>query len=100
MTERTSQLAAAAASLFLAAGVGVGLAAQAGAADEIKCEGVNSCKGSSACKTLFSSCAGHNECKGKGFLMLTPEECEKAKAEMAEQEGKDMDEGMDEGSQG
>lgn len=79
----TSALAAAAASLFLAgAGLAVGVS-DASAADRIKCEGVNQCKGSSDCKTLFSSCAGHNECKGKGFVMLTPEECAKAKAEAA-----------------
>ena len=39
----------------------------------------------SACKTLFSDCAGHNECKGKGFVMLTPEECEQAKADTADE---------------
>ncbi|MGH0038425.1 MAG: hypothetical protein ACQGVK_25605 [Myxococcota bacterium] len=80
-------IAAAAASLFLGATGVVALAGAAGAEEKIKCEGVNSCKGSSSCKTFFSSCAGHNECKGKGFLMLTPEECEAARAEMARDEG-------------
>lgn len=82
MKTRASVLAAAAASLFLSGGL-AGAAHHEGAekAEKIKCEGVNSCKGTSACKTLFSSCAGHNECKGKGFLMLTPEECEKARRE-------------------
>ena len=83
MQARKGAIAAAAASLFLGATGVVALAGSAGAEEKIKCEGVNSCKGSSACKTLFSSCAGHNECKGKGFVMLTPEECEAAKAEMA-----------------
>ena len=86
---KTSALAAAAASLFLAgAGLTVG-APDATAADKIKCEGVNQCKGSSDCKTLFSDCAGHNGCKGKGFVMLTPEECEKAKAEMAKEKAEE-----------
>ncbi len=89
MTKNRS-LAAVAATLFLA-GAGAVVASPALAADKIKCEGVNSCKGSSACKTLFSDCAGHNECKGKGFVMLTPEECDAAKkkmeAEQAEDEG-------------
>jgi hypothetical protein len=53
---------------------------------KIKCEGVNECKSHSACKTLFSDCAGKNSCKGKGFLMLTPEACEAAKAKMKEGE--------------
>ena len=80
MKTRTSVLAAAAATLFLSGGVASVAAHEGGEkAEKIKCEGVNGCKGTSACKTLFSNCAGHNECKGKGFLMLTPEECEKAR---------------------
>ncbi len=82
MKSRTGILAAAAASLFVAGAAGV-VAAPAHAADKIKCEGVNSCKSHSDCKTAFSECAGHNECAGKGFKMLTPEECEQAKAELA-----------------
>lgn len=90
MKSRSGILAAAAASLFVtgAAGIAVG---PAHAADKIKCEGVNSCKSHSDCKTLFSDCAGHNECAGKGFKMLTPEECEEAKAEMAKKAGDSED---------
>jgi hypothetical protein len=79
-------LAAAAASLFLAGAAG--LAAPASAAEKVKCEGVNSCRGKSACSTSANECSGKNSCKGKGFLMLTPEECEaaKAKAKDAEKE--------------
>lgn len=83
MTSRSAMLAAAAASLFVTGAAGL-VAAPAHAADKIKCEGVNSCKSHSDCKTLFSECKAQNECAGKGFLMLTPEECEKAKQEMAE----------------
>ena len=84
MKIRNAAIASAAAALFVA-GVGTPAApAQAEEAEKIKCEGVNSCKGESSCKTLFSECAGHNECKGKGFVMLTPEECDAAKAEMSE----------------
>jgi hypothetical protein len=85
MNARKGALAAAAASLFLANTGTLLLPGAAAAEDKVKCEGVNSCKGSSACKTLLSSCKGHNECKGKGFVMLTPEECEKAKAELAKE---------------
>lgn len=92
MTSRSGMLAAAAASLFMAGAAGF-VAAPAQAVDKIKCEGVNSCKSHSDCKTLFSDCAGHNECAGKGFKMLTPEECEEAKAEMAEKaKKKEMEE--------
>jgi uncharacterized membrane protein len=79
-------LAAAAASLFLAAGAAPVHAADT-SAGKVKCEGVNSCKGTSACKSLLHSCAGQNSCKGQGFLMLTPEECQKAKAEMGQTSG-------------
>jgi hypothetical protein len=74
-------LAAAAASLFVMGAAGL-VAAPASAADKIKCEGVNSCKGHSDCKTARSDCAGKNSCKGKGFVMMTPDECKAAQAEM------------------
>jgi hypothetical protein len=55
----------------------------ASAADaKVKCEGVNSCKGKSACATATNSCQGHNSCKGNGYLMLTQAECDAAKAKM------------------
>lgn len=82
MKSRNMALASAAAALFVAS---FGAPSQPAFADhhegeKVKCEGVNSCKGASSCKTLTSDCAGHNACKGKGFVMLTPEECEQAKA--------------------
>ena len=83
MTTKSALLASAAALAFLA-GAAPALAADAKETGKIKCEGVNQCKGSSACKTLLSECAGHNSCKGKGFLMLTPAECEAARARMKE----------------
>ena len=86
MKSRSGILAAAAASLFVTGAVGMA-ASPARADDKIKCEGVNSCKSHSDCKTLFSECAGHNDCAGKGFKMLTPEECEEAKAAMAKKAG-------------
>ncbi len=90
MKTRSGMLAAAAASLFMAGGAAL-VAAPAAAEDKIKCEGVNSCKSHSDCKTLFSECAGHNDCAGKGFKMLTPEECDEAKAEMARKAGESKD---------
>ncbi|GAB4565496.1 MAG: hypothetical protein Tsb007_36660 [Rhizobacter sp.] len=34
----------------------------------VKCSGVNSCKGTSECKTAKSECKGHNGCKGQGWV--------------------------------
>lgn len=82
MNTNKKALALAAASLFLA-GTAVASTAAADEGGKIKCEGVNSCKGQSACKSAAHSCKGQNACKGKGFLMLSPEACDKAKAEMA-----------------
>lgn len=55
----------------------------ASAADaKVKCEGVNACKGKSACSTATNACQGQNSCKSKGYLMLTQAECDAAKAKM------------------
>jgi len=71
-------LATAAAVLFSS----VPLAAHAADAAKVKCEGVNGCKGQSACATKTSSCQGQNSCKGKGFLNLSKADCDAAKAKM------------------
>ena len=87
MKTKTTILAATAGALFLAGSAGIALAGSHSAHEaKIQCEGVNECKGQSSCKSRSSSCAGHNSCKGKGFVMLTPEECDVAKAEMHEKE--------------
>ena len=49
---------------------------------KVKCEGVNSCKGTSACATADNSCQGQNKCKGHGYLQLTKAECDAAKVKM------------------
>jgi hypothetical protein len=49
---------------------------------KVKCEGVNSCKGTSACSTANNACQGQNKCKGHGYLLLTQAECDAAKAKM------------------
>jgi hypothetical protein len=67
-------LAAAAAVMFTT------VSATAGAQEStVKCEGVNACKGQSACNTATSSCKGLNACKGKGYLLLTEDDCKQAK---------------------
>lgn len=49
----------------------------ASAAHKIKCYGINSCKGKSACKTANNKCKGHNSCKGQGYVMKTAKQCKK-----------------------
>ena len=44
-------------------------------AKTVHCYGVNTCKGSSDCKTAEHSCKGQNSCKGHGFKALTAEAC-------------------------
>ena len=41
----------------------------------IACLGVNSCKGQSACKSFDHDCQAMNTCKGKGFILITEDEC-------------------------
>ena len=74
-------LAAAAAGLFMTAGINTAFAADTG---KVHCEGVNSCKGKSDCKTATNSCKGMNSCKGHGFLVMSQKECDAAKAHMME----------------
>ena len=79
MKAKSFILASAAAALFVSGGA---VTATADSHEtKVKCEGANSCKGQSACKTAENDCAGHNGCKGKGFVMVTQEECDAAKAE-------------------
>ncbi len=69
-------LAAAAAALFAAP-----LAGQAADMKDasVKCAGVNSCKGTSECKTAKNDCKGHNSCKGQGWQSKkSAAECTKA----------------------
>ena len=51
-------------------------------ADEAKvqCNGVNACKGQSACKSAQHACKGMNSCKGQGFLEMSKADCDAAKA--------------------
>ena len=69
-------LAAAAAVMFSTGAASLARADEA----KVKCEGVNSCKGHSACKSANNACKGQNSCKGKGFLQMTQAECDAAKA--------------------
>jgi hypothetical protein len=73
-------IAVAAALLFNTVAVSVASAAEPA---KIKCQGVNACKGTSACATAHSACQGLNDCKGQGFLMLSKADCDAAQAKLA-----------------
>jgi hypothetical protein len=58
---------------------------------KMKCFGANDCAGQSVCDvpdnrvapgSVGHTCGGLNECKGKGWLALTPEECEAGGGEL------------------
>jgi hypothetical protein len=42
---------------------------------KVHCAGLNSCKGSSDCKTAENSCKGQNACAGHGFLSMSETDC-------------------------
>ena len=64
-------LAAAAALFALSGAVDVSHAA----AKTIHCYGVNSCKGTSDCKSGAHACKGQNDCKGQGFKAESAKKC-------------------------
>jgi uncharacterized membrane protein len=84
MTKRSAVLAAAAAAIFVSGVATQAVASSHEGGDKVHCDGVNSCKGQSECKTAHSACNGQNECAGKGWVEMSAEECEAAKAEKAE----------------
>lgn len=52
---------------------------------QVRCEGVNECKGKGACGGKSgTSCAGTNECKGKGWVLVTEKECKDKKGKILE----------------
>ena len=68
-------LAAATAALFAGAMAPVAHAEEAAG---VKCQGINSCKGTSKCATATTSCSGQNACKGQGWIVVaSAEECTK-----------------------
>ena len=44
-------------------------------AKDVACYGVNSCKGTSDCKTAHNDCKGMNSCKGQGFKKESAKAC-------------------------
>ena len=66
-------IASAAAAIFAATPM-MASAAKAKQVD-IKCTGINGCKGQGACKSKSNACAAQNACKEKGWIHGTEKQC-------------------------
>lgn len=66
-------MALVAASLFASLPV---QAAQDAKVAEVKCFGVNGCKGQNDCMTAKNSCKGQAACKGQGFQLMSQVKCD------------------------
>ncbi|MEG3125385.1 BufA2 family periplasmic bufferin-type metallophore [Sphingomonas sp. GB1N7] len=75
---------AATAAIIAVAGVTTATPAVAKGAKLVHCYGINSCKGTSDCKTAANECKGQNECKGHGFKAVSSKACAKAGGSLTE----------------
>lgn len=76
ITMKTGVSVAATAALLALTAIGPSAPALAKAAEaKVHCYGVNTCKGSSDCKTAKNECKGQNDCKGHGFKEMTSKQC-------------------------
>jgi len=82
MTTKGALVAAAVAGLF-ASVTPVTASAKPG---DIKCQGVNACKGKGGCKSAMNECKGHNGCKGKGWVDMTEKDCKAKKGTVMKEE--------------
>lgn len=64
-------LATAAAAMFIAGAAMTG--APTAAKADVKCAGINACKGHGSCKTASNECKGLNACKGQGWVSAESE---------------------------
>ena len=77
MNTKTGLSIAATAAMFALASLSTAAQAEhkSAKAENVHCYGVNSCKGTSACKTAANECKGQNACKGQGFIEATAKAC-------------------------
>jgi uncharacterized membrane protein len=79
MSHASTTSLAAAAAIFAISAVSISAPVQAaGAAADAKtvhCFGINSCKGTSDCKSGNHECKGQNSCKGQGFKAVSMASC-------------------------
>ena len=83
-TFRTGVSFAASAALVAISAAAVPTAAIAKGEAKIHCYGINSCKGTSDCKTAKNDCKGMNDCKGQGFKEMSAKQCSAAGGSLTE----------------
>jgi uncharacterized membrane protein len=59
---------ASAVATLIASGSLVAQAADKAGGDEVKCAGINECKGKGLCAGASNACNGQNSCKGQGWV--------------------------------
>jgi hypothetical protein len=74
MNSRSIVIASAAAVLFLTGAVTARAEEKAGG-DQVRCAGINACKGHGACASAHNECKGKNGCKGQGISMTSAADC-------------------------
>ncbi|WP_404478710.1 hypothetical protein [Novosphingobium sp. BL-52-GroH] len=84
MTIDTRLGVAASAAIIAIATASVPAMAAAEGGETVHCYGINSCKGTSDCKTAKNECKGQNECKGHGFKAMTVKACKAAGGSLTE----------------
>lgn len=74
MKAKSILIASAAATLFLSGAV-LARAEEKAGADEIRCAGINACKGQGSCASAHNECKGKNGCKGQGTTKTSAADC-------------------------
>ena len=74
MNAKSILIASAAATLFLTGAV-VARAEEKMGSDQVRCAGINACKGQGSCASAHNECKGKNTCKGQGISMASAADC-------------------------
>ena len=74
MNAKSILIASAVATLFLTGAV-VARAEEKMGSDQVRCAGINACKGQGSCASAHNSCAGKNACKGQGISKTSAADC-------------------------
>ena len=67
-------IASAAAALLLT-GAAVARTDEKMGGDQVRCAGINACKGQGSCASAHNACAGKNACKGQGITKASAADC-------------------------
>ena len=70
-----SMLIASAAAALLITGAVTARADEKVGGDQVRCAGINACKGHGACASAHNECKGKNGCKGQGISMTSASDC-------------------------